>query len=222
MGPNDLATLMTQKTQTDQSDSETPPLPGTEHPQPLVTSVPTPSDHSGIGQAEEFTPSSGDWDAKLNFSGEIHQYIREYIRQADQKATFFFAAATALLAYLYNAELLDIWFKPPVEWSFLDALSFLALIGLSGGVMAFLVTVFPRLGGTPKGIVYFGAIAEWETSEAYLQELHRRGPQELMHARVTHVYELAKICRKKYSMLRIGLWSGVLGLAASVFLWIGT
>jgi hypothetical protein len=212
---------MTEETQTDQSASEAPSLPGTEHPKPLVTPVPALSDRMGIGQSEELGLPNGDLDTKFTFSGEIHQYIREYIRQADQKATFFFAAATALLTYLYNADLLELWFKPTCQWSFLDALSLLALTGLSGSVVAFLSTVFPRIGGTPKGLLYFGAIAEWDKPEAYVQEFQRQGSKELLNVRLTHVYVLAKICRKKYSILRLGLWSAAIGLAASVVLWVG-
>lgn len=212
---------MAENTQADQRDSGAAPLPGTERPAPLVTSVPTSRDQSGITQAEEVAPSPEDCESKLRFSGEIHQYVREYIRQADQKATFFFAAATALLAYLYNAQLLDMWLKPPSEWFFLDALSFLALAGLSSSVIAFLWTVFPRLGRTAKGIVYFGAIAEWETAEAYTHEFHSQSAEDLLQSRLTHLYALAKICRRKYSTLSVGLWTGLIGVVASVSLWVG-
>ena len=34
------------------------------------------------------------------FSEEVHNYVREYIRNADQKATFFFATLTAIPALI--------------------------------------------------------------------------------------------------------------------------
>src|ERR1035441_7419098 len=51
--------------------------------------VPTPS------------PVAADYHAK--FAEEVHNYLREYIRNADQKAAFFFAGATALLAFLHRS-----------------------------------------------------------------------------------------------------------------------
>jgi hypothetical protein len=48
--------------------------------------------------AEEGTQTISERHAK--FSQDTHDYLREYIRNADQKATFFFAALTALLAFL--------------------------------------------------------------------------------------------------------------------------
>src|SRR2546425_224384 len=42
-------------------------------------------------------PSSAPPADHAKFAEEVHNYIREYIRNADQKATSFFAAATAML-----------------------------------------------------------------------------------------------------------------------------
>ena len=45
-------------------------------------------------------PDQTELEIKLKFAEETHQYVRDYIRQADQKATFLFVGSSTLLAYL--------------------------------------------------------------------------------------------------------------------------
>ena len=152
------------------------------------------------------------------YAEETHGYVREYIRLADQKAFFFSAASTTLLAFLYKVDLVHRWIKPPMQWGFLEFLSFLATIGLAASALLFFVTVFPRLGGSRRGLVFFGAIAECESSRDYMDDLNRRGIGDLLTAKLTHIYELSRVCRSKYSILCWGLWVGFVGLAATVVL----
>src|ERR1051326_5970831 len=76
--------------------------------------------------------------AHARFSDEVHSYIREYIRNADQKATFFFAALTAILAFLNAQKVPSRWLKDVRLWSFVDALGFLSMLGLAAGAVALL------------------------------------------------------------------------------------
>jgi hypothetical protein len=64
------------------------------------------------------------------FSEEVHNYVREYIRNADQKAGFFFAGLTALLAFLYGHGGTDHWRKPLQAWNIFDVFSFVAMTAL--------------------------------------------------------------------------------------------
>ena len=160
--------------------------------------------------------------AKLRFAGELHSYVREHISQADQKATFFFAAASALLAFLYDAQLLDLWVKSFSQWSVLDVLSLVALVALTSAVGAFLLTVYPRLGGSNKGLIYFSAVAAWESRATYQQEFEQQEMDDLMRETAEHIYDLATICKRKYAILRVGLWLGLVGLVATLMLWVAS
>ena len=155
---------------------------------------------------------------RWRFAEETHGYIREFIRQADQKAVFFFAATTALLAFLYRVDLVHSWIKLPKEWGFFDFLSFFATFGLAVSALLFLWTVFPRLGGSRRGIMFFRAIAECESSRAYLEDISRCNVNELLSSKLAHVYELARICTRKHSSLVAGLWAASIGIAATVLL----
>src|SRR5688572_20680649 len=67
---------------------------------------------------------------QLDFADDLHRYVQEYIRQADQKAAFFFAGSTALLTYLHSATLIKLWWKAPATWILVDVLSFAATVSL--------------------------------------------------------------------------------------------
>ena len=75
-------------------------------------------------------------EAQWKFAEETHKYLREYIRQADQKAAFFFAGSTAPIAFLYKANLIHMWLKEPTHWIFIDMFSFIAIVGLLVCAMA--------------------------------------------------------------------------------------
>src|SRR2546430_1438514 len=81
------------------------PVPESAVREPLP--LPLPPKEAGPAAAsasEPAAPSSLDLDKRLVFADQTHQYIREYIRLADQKAALFFTTSGALLAFLYNAD----------------------------------------------------------------------------------------------------------------------
>ena len=211
---------MARLTQKSQDEPGALPVPETDAATPLVTGVqtgvPTPTSIKPP-EAPEAGPSSL-LESQWKFAEETHRYIREYIRQADQKAAFFFAGATALIAFLYKANLVDVWLKAPTHWVLTDVLSFGATFWLSVSAVACAATILPRLRGSKRGIVFFGAISECQSSSDYVAEVRRKAPGELINAKLSHVYDLARICNTKYSVLKIGLWSGAIGVAFTVLL----
>lgn len=215
-----MSTPMTDITQQRQSDHTALPIPGGASAAPLVAMVkvgePTPT---SIQPPEvEATEPSKTTELYWKFAEETHQYVREYIRQADQKAGFFFAGATALIAFLYKATLIQRWIKLPTQWDFVDMLSFAATIGLSVSALSCLATVLPRLKGSKRGHVFFGAVAEFESRKEYATDVLRQGVVALIEAKLCHVHDLAMVCGRKYAVLKIGQWSGAIGVIATVVL----
>lgn len=211
---------MTEDTQQRQKDHTALPVPPGIENSPLVASVrtgePTPT---SIKPPDAETPLlNKKTDYQWKFSEETHQYVREYIRLADQKAAFFFAGATALIAFLYKADLVQQFVKPPTEWVFVDMLSFVATFGLAISVLACLATVFPRLKGSKRGLVLFSAIAEFESRKEYATDVLQREISELIEAKLCHVHDLANICGQKYTALKIGQYSGAIGVIFMVLL----
>src|ERR1051326_5991547 len=154
--------------------------------------------------------------AHARFSDEVHSYIREYIRNADQKATFFFAALTAILAFLNAQKVPSRWLKDVRLWSFVDALGFLSMLGLAAGAVCLLVVVFPRLKGSRRGFLFFNAIAEYDSSGEYAKDVIASPGDDLVRLKLQHCYELSRICRTKYRILRIAFWLGSIGAASAL------
>lgn len=150
------------------------------------------------------------------FSEELHNYLREYIRNADQKAAFFFAGATAMLAFLHSHQGTAHWLKDIRTWSLIDTLSFVALLALALSACALLGVVFPRLKGSKRGLIFFSAIAEHDSAREYTTEVLRRSVDELVTAKLQHAYDLSKVCVAKYQMLHLGFWIGSVGLGSAL------
>jgi len=179
-----------------EAESE-PSAAGGEDKVPSTAPVATPADHS-------------------KFAEEVHNYVREYIRNADQKATSFFAVATAMLAFLNTQNVPSRWLKEVRTWSFIDFLGFLSMsaLGIAAGV--FLGVVFPRLRGSRRGILFFKAIAEHENSGEYAQEVIKKSGDDLLRAKLYHDFDLSKVCVRKHRTLVVGFWIGSVGIGAAL------
>lgn len=195
-------------------------LPHPESPSPLVSSAPRSGEPSSTSLKP---PSHGEGEERPNdlcwkCAESVHNYVREFIRIADQKAAFFFAIATALLAFLYNQKLANKWVMPPVEWRLPEILSFFATWGLVISAAACMFTVYPRTPGSKRGIVFFQAIAEFESAQEYVRDVLAKSSAQLVSAKLTHVHVLAKVCSRKYGILRVAIWAGAIGVLASFLL----
>lgn len=184
-------------------------LPHQEEVPPSSTSIMRPSD--GNSKADET-------DYRWKFAEETHKYIREYIGMADKKAVFFFAASTAMLAYLNSEGFVNYWIKPPTDWRLIDMLSLIATFGLSISALFSMATVYPRMKGSRRSIVFFGGIAECGDEKDYVAEVTRQSIADIIERKLRHVYELASICDRKYRSLKVGLVSGAIGVGATVLL----
>lgn len=194
--------------QDNQSDSESTlePLSASE----TLISRPVAANHAlGIKSLEAFNQEQKkDQEIRLKFAEETHQYVREYIRLADQKATFFFAGATALLAYLNGLGMTNSWVIDPRTWRLIDALAFLATTGFIFSAIAFVSTILPRTNGSRRGLIFFAAIHEHENANEYASEIMKQNLQDLYEAKLMHTYDLSGICKKKYGLLKWGQWIG--------------
>ena len=196
------------------------PVPPSATTAPLVTGVRTGEPGPASirpPEGERATPDSL-LEFHWKFAEETHQYIRDYIRQADQKAAFFFAGATALIAFLYKSRLVHLWLKPPQQWLLADVLSFLSTVALALAALASAWAILPRLRGSKRGIVFFGAISECQSSQEYLSDVRKRSAEDLIDEKLSHVHEIARVCNSKFNVLKIGLWSAAIGVASTVLL----
>jgi hypothetical protein len=209
--------MQTQDHQTESGSSQ--PISSAQSVSPLSPTPLVTSNASGIRVQElPVQEPNKEQEHRLKFSEETHQYVREQIRLADQKATFFFAGATALLAYLHKAGMVNEWVVDPRSWGLIDMFTFLATMGLILSAVACLATVIPRLNGSKRGLIFFAAIREYENAQEYVAEVMRHSSEALCAAKLRHIYELTDVCKKKYDVLKWGQWFGALGVIATLLL----
>jgi hypothetical protein len=195
---------------------------------PAVTREPLPTPSGGGDTVSDkqqpaaptSTASPGDADARERFAESVHQYVREYIRLADQKAAFLFTGATALLAFLYKNGVSARWLKPVMQWNILDTVTFVAMTTLALGVLLALLVVIPRTSGSRRGFLFWEAVAEYDTGRQYSDEVRLLSSATLFQVKAEHCFDLARVCRQKYRMLRAAIWAGAVGLTASLFVFL--
>ena len=193
----------------------------------VPAALPTPTGESVERASEEMQPTTAGrvgprtgLDARGDFTTFAHRYIRDYINLADQKATLFFTGGTALLAFMYNKNVSERWLKPPMEWNILDTVAFLAMAALALGAFLALLVVIPRMPGSRRGFLFWEAIAEYKSGRDYSDDLGLLSSPSLVQVKAEHCYDLAVVCRRKYRMLRCALWTGAVGLAGALFVFL--
>jgi hypothetical protein len=205
-----------QPSQADRGTAASLPSPAEVH----TALAPLPKEHHGadVGTADKVPAASAlsITPAHTKFSDDVHSYVREHIRNADQKATFFFAAFTGILAFLNARNVSLRWLKNVRLWSFVDGLAFLSMLGLSAGAIALIGVVFPRLKGSRRGFLFFNAIAEYDNSADYASDVLASSPDSLTRMKLQHCYDLSLICTVKYRALKLGFWLGFIGAASAL------
>ena len=154
------------------------------------------------------------------FASAQEGYITNYIQLADGKALGAFAWASATAAFLFNqSAFLDVLRTPALtaDWVF-AALSSLALIASAG---ASTMVVAPRLWSSGRGLIFWAAISEHVTEDSYIQSIEASSREALARARLRNTFHLAKICTRKYRLLRIAIWAAALGFAFSALWFLG-
>jgi hypothetical protein len=155
------------------------------------------------------------------FANQSSDYLREYIRHADQKSIFFFSICSALLAFEHAQNWATRWIKtdPLTAWDLTTgaAMSLLAIAGA-----CFLWVVKPRLGGSKRGIIFFMAVAEFATADEYIETVATRSDSDVATETLRHCYDLAKVAAAKYQVMAIGQVVGGLALALSLLLLVAT
>jgi hypothetical protein len=155
--------------------------------------------------------------AKAQFAAEQVSYINSYISLADTKAAWVFAIPAAVLAYLSAQQ--EVWTLLTSPGSFgAKALTLITVFLLLVSAAAGFAVIVPRLGGSTGGVVYFGAVASRKSAGDYLANLAPLTQASLVNARLHHSFELARVCRRKYHMLQVAMWSGVTALMAMLVL----
>jgi hypothetical protein len=137
-----------------------------------------------------------------------HQYLREYVGLADQKAGIAVAVYAALLTFLVD-HIPSNFMDADAPWTV--ALTLAALVLLLAAAILALLVVIPRLGSDGRSIIYFGDVSQRTNSKDYLREVTSKANGQINAAIIEHCHVLAGICSKKYRMLRKSIVCGSFG-----------
>jgi hypothetical protein len=188
-------------------------------PLPVVQSTPDASEFAAqLGTNAQVNLMASlpamDETSKQEFLWHTHQYLNEYARFGDTKATFAGAIAAALLGALYGAKVhVPLVQAHYSEWSIA---SWLAVAGGSLLIVSILLstsTVLPRLRSTQsKGFVFWGGIASYGSLENLRTSFHAQSTHTLNDQMLHHVFDIAtKVCVPKYRAVSLCIWALVLG-----------
>lgn len=155
-------------------------------------------------------PAEIGWPFLLN----QQRYLLESTRFADQKAAFAFAFSLGSLAFLYQQRLFDGLSSSPLEWMRLHPFPALAGIGLLASCALLMAAVLPRLWWTSDhelSLVFWDDVIQLQTPDRYLESIRRAGVDALHKELADHCFTLAKICSRKFTFVKGGMWAGAVG-----------
>jgi hypothetical protein len=145
----------------------------------------------------------------------LHTYVTDHIKLADQKAAFVFTVAAAMLCYLFKNDVHEMWLKSIAAWSLLDGCAFVAMVTLALSLVAACLVVRPRLERSHDGTVFFRCISKYPSAAEYTADV-LRGDTDLKEALLMHVFDLSRVCERKYRVLAFSIWLGMLGIGSSI------
>lgn len=147
------------------------------------------------------------------FAEAQHAYVGNYIQLADGKALAVFAWVSALFAYLVsNADFLSTLRSPECSLVWLLVVATTLTLIASAALAA--AVVLPRLWSGQSGLVFWGATANYSSDAAYSKAVHDAGAQLIAETRLANVYHLARVCARKYRLLRLSMWGALIGFAS--------
>ena len=151
------------------------------------------------------------------FAVLVNEHIRHFISAADQKAIFFCTGATALLAFLYDHKLSARWMKPLAAWLPSDVFALTGAATLAVGAFLSLLVVIPRSSGSGNRYFNWDAITTHNnTGEEYGRRVIALSRERAVRAQAEYCFDMARVCTRKYRMLRRALWVGATGMAGAL------
>jgi hypothetical protein len=172
-----------------------------------------------------------------------HEYLREHIKFADEKAAVVFAAVAALLAYLKADGAFDVLHRWPEKWGWHDWAGVVASVLLALASIFALWVVKPRGGGgvlgalrdtgrgvlralglgrradatEPSGVIYWEEIRGHADADAYAARVEALTQRAARREVLGHNYVLAGINRGKYAALAWAIRTAGAGFVATIF-----
>lgn len=162
-------------------------------------------------------------DSAAAFAESEHEYLREYIQFADQKAGVVLTTATAFLAFVYSRRLIDPLLRNPFDWQLPEAFGALAVILLLLASFHAARVIWPRRKGRiSRALIFFDAVSQYPTAADYAVAVANSSEKHLVRVKLEHCHELAKVCSSKYNALGMALRTGTVGIGLGLLYLLAT
>ena len=150
---------------------------------------------------------------RIDFLWKVHSYTNDYIRFADSKAAFVATAVTGLIAALVASHVFDALNRLPFgAWPFRSWIGFGALCLLVLSFAFALVAIRPRLHSVVgKGFIYWRSIEKHGNDMKFASSVMSLIPDAIELNVSRHLFELARICSRKYFWTNLAMIIGVVG-----------
>ena len=157
------------------------------------------------GEGRQLQPN----DHTFKFACHVHEYLRQFIQAADQKAVFTLLASSAVLGFVVT-RLIDTKCQRSLCFWVLGGLASLLLAG-AGGFAA--VSVRPRQNNVTDGLMAWMGILKHRDGAEYTEAVNNANhTQEVLG----HCYKLSGILRRKYDRLKCAIDFFMAGSVATV------
>jgi hypothetical protein len=142
----------------------------------------------------------------LDYARSLLEATREELVRADTKASLLFAASGVAIGALLNGLLGGKWapsnLDNRVEWMW-----WLGVVSAASALTCLAIAIYPRTWRAevrPKLVAYYGDVVHFSRTE--LEVALAATSRHIKSALVDQVYQVSKIVRRKYRLIRVALW----------------
>lgn len=157
---------------------------------------------------------------KIEYADQQFEMVTRNIETADAKAGIVSTLVGGFLAVLATQQgemMRGVGASSNAFLQFLDTSSFIiGGICLVGSGLYSLSVIFPRLAVRQGDLAFWGSISLFPSSADFVEKLDAASADELSDQRVRQCYDLARVCRRKYEMLRISMALGAVGFGVGI------
>jgi hypothetical protein len=153
-------------------------------------------------------------DAKI--SEEARNYVLNSINSAEQKAMFFLALLTTMLVFVITHTARTRWLADGVQWSFVDFLAMLSMLGLGVAAALMLAVLYRSLQDSDRGLRFLNAMTEPDKPVGCADGSVDRPFEYLTQVLQEDFYELTSRYEAASRALRQGFWVGSIAAFVSL------
>ncbi len=157
-------------------------------------------------------PQTVSLEAQRSAADFVHVAVNHNLALADRKAGILLTLVSAGLLFLLERHGLS----PIYDWASARAVIwFFMMLSLALSAATAFRAILPRLIRSHNGLFFWEVIGSYSRASRWIADLQCRSEADLTDARLRHCHALARICTKKFRLLRLSMTAAVGGIVAA-------